>query len=82
MLSGAVSASADPNRSSVVRNQAGDADYSTVGLAYTVFIGLPLCVALVTAGLLLCATILGIPVGIAFMAIGFKYVTLPGRHFL
>jgi uncharacterized membrane protein YccF (DUF307 family) len=53
-----------------------------MGLAYTVFVGFPLCVMFIVVGLLLMATIIGIPLGLAVMALGFKYVTLPNRHFV
>ena len=41
-------------------------------LAYHVFLGIPLCFALVTFGLLFCLTILGLPLGIALIAAGVK----------
>jgi len=53
-----------------------------VGLIYTLVIGIPLCAMLVTAGLIFCATIIGIPIGLTFIALGFKYLTLPQRRFL
>lgn len=53
-----------------------------MGLIYTLFIGIPLCVVLVAAGLALCATVLGIPIGLTLIALGFKYLTLPERPFL
>jgi uncharacterized membrane protein YccF (DUF307 family) len=53
-----------------------------VGLLYALLIGIPLCAMLVTAGLILCATIIGIPVGITLIALGFKYLTLSQRRFL
>jgi uncharacterized membrane protein YccF (DUF307 family) len=53
-----------------------------MGFAYTIFIGIPLCIVLVGVGLLLCLTILGIPVGLTLVALGFTYVTLPNRRFL
>jgi uncharacterized membrane protein YccF (DUF307 family) len=53
-----------------------------MGLIYTLFIGIPLCVMLVTVGLIACATIIGIPVGLTLIAVGFKYLTLPQRRFL
>jgi hypothetical protein len=40
-----------------------------------------MCVMLVTAGLMLCLTILGIPVvGLTMIALGLRYVSLPTRH--
>ena len=53
-----------------------------MGLLYTLLIGIPLCVGLVAVGLLLCATVIGLPFGIALIGLGFKYLTLPQRHFL
>jgi uncharacterized membrane protein YccF (DUF307 family) len=53
-----------------------------MGLMYTLLIGIPLCATLVTAGLILCATIIGIPVGVTLIALGFKYLTLPQRRFV
>jgi uncharacterized membrane protein YccF (DUF307 family) len=53
-----------------------------VGLLYTLFVGLPLCVMLVAFGLLLCVTVIGLPLGLALIGLGFKYLTLPRRHFL
>jgi uncharacterized membrane protein YccF (DUF307 family) len=43
-----------------------------VELLYHLFIGLPLCLLLVTAGLLFCLTILGLPIGLTLIAAGFK----------
>ena len=41
-------------------------------LFYHLFVGIPLCMALVTVGLFFCLTILGLPVGLTLMAAGFK----------
>jgi len=41
-------------------------------LLYHLFIGLPVCLGLVTVGLLFCLTIVGLPVGLTLMAAGFK----------
>ena len=41
-------------------------------LFYHLFVGIPLCMALVTVGLLFCLTILGLPVGLTLIAAGFK----------
>jgi hypothetical protein len=38
---------------------------------------MPLCILCVSVGLFLCLTIIGIPVGLTIMAIGFKYLTPP-----
>jgi uncharacterized membrane protein YccF (DUF307 family) len=43
-----------------------------VELLYHLFVGIPLCLGLVTLGLLLCLTILGLPVGLTLIAAGFK----------
>jgi uncharacterized membrane protein YccF (DUF307 family) len=53
-----------------------------MGLIYTLLIGIPLCLALVTVGLIMCATIVGIPVGVTLMAVGFKYLTLAQHRYL
>jgi hypothetical protein len=52
-----------------------------VGLIYTLVIRIPVCAALVTAGLLLCVTVIGLPIGLTLIALGFKYLTLPQRCF-
>ena len=41
-------------------------------LAYHIFVGIPLCFFLVSAGLLLCLTLIGLPAGLTLMAAGFK----------
>jgi len=41
-------------------------------LAYHVFVGVPLCLAFVTMGLLFCLTILGLPLGLTLIAAGVK----------
>lgn len=46
-----------------------------MGLLYTLFFGRPYCVAMVTVGLLLCATVIGIPLGLTCIA-GFKGLTI------
>jgi uncharacterized membrane protein YccF (DUF307 family) len=53
-----------------------------VGLLYTLFVGFPLCLMCMMIGLMLCLTVIGAPAGLAVMALGVKYVTLPNRHFL
>jgi uncharacterized membrane protein YccF (DUF307 family) len=53
-----------------------------VGLVYTLLLGFPLCVVLVTFGPLLCVTVIGLPFGIALIGLGCKYLTLPHRHFV
>lgn len=49
-----------------------------MGLLYTVFIGIPLCVVLVAVGLLFCITVIGLPIGLTLIALGFKYLTCDG----
>ena len=49
-----------------------------MGLFYTLLIGIPMCMALVTFGLL-CLTIIGIPAGLTAIALGFRYLTLSTR---
>ena len=39
---------------------------------YILFIGIPLCAICMTIGVLLCLTIVGIPLGLTFFALGFK----------
>jgi len=41
-------------------------------LTYHTFIGVPLCLVFVSMGLLLCLTILGLPLGLTLIAAGFK----------
>jgi hypothetical protein len=47
-----------------------------VNLLYTPMIGFPACTALIGLGLLLCLTVVGIPPGLALIALGFKVLTL------
>lgn len=47
-----------------------------MGLLYTLFFGIPYCLAMVTVGLLLCATVIGIPLGLTCIALGFKGLTI------
>jgi uncharacterized membrane protein YccF (DUF307 family) len=51
-----------------------------MGLLYTLLVGVWLCIAFVTVGLLLCITVVGIPFGVTMIALGFKYLTLPNRR--
>ncbi len=53
-----------------------------MGLLYTLVIGVWLCIVLVTLGLLLCVAVVGIPVSVTLIALGFKYLTLPNRRWL
>ena len=46
-------------------------------LVYTLFVGIPACVMLMTVGSILCLTVIGIPLGLTLLALGFKLVTLP-----
>jgi len=41
-------------------------------LLYHLLVGAPVCLVLVTAGLLFCVTILGLPIGLTLIAAGFK----------
>jgi uncharacterized membrane protein YccF (DUF307 family) len=45
-------------------------------LLYTVCIGIPLCLMLMTAGVVMCMTILGIPIGLTFFALGHQVLKL------
>lgn len=45
------------------------------GLLYTLLFGIPYCIVMVTVGLLICCTIIGIPVGLTVIALGFKGLT-------
>ena len=47
-----------------------------MGFLYTVFFGIPYCLAMVTVGLLLCATVIGIPLRLTCIALGFKGLTI------
>ena len=50
-----------------------------MGILYTLLIGLPLSVMLFAFGLLLCLTIIGLPFGLALMALATKVITLSPR---
>lgn len=43
---------------------------------YTVLVGFPLCLMLMTAGVFACLTIIGIPLGLACFALGYRIVVL------
>jgi uncharacterized membrane protein YccF (DUF307 family) len=47
-----------------------------MGFIYTLSFGIPYCLAMVTVGLLLCATVIGIPIGLTCIALGFKGLTI------
>lgn len=47
-----------------------------MGFLYTLCFGIPFCLAMVTLGLLVCATVIGIPVGLTSIALGFKGLTI------
>jgi uncharacterized membrane protein YccF (DUF307 family) len=47
-----------------------------MGFLYTLFVGIPYCVAMITLGLLLCATVIGIPIGLTCIALGIKGLTI------
>ena len=49
-------------------------------LLYTLFVGIPLCLVLMTVGLLFSLTVIGIPLGLTCFALGSKLVTLPPRR--
>jgi hypothetical protein len=49
---------------------------STMGVLYTLFLGIPYCLAMVTVGLLLCATVIGIQARLTCIALGFKGLTI------
>lgn len=49
------------------------------GFAYTLFIGIPICIGCCTFGLLLVCTVIGAPVGLTLIALGFKSLTLQPR---
>jgi uncharacterized membrane protein YccF (DUF307 family) len=48
------------------------------GFMYTLFVGIPFCCVMCAIGLLALCTIIGIPVGLAFIAVGMKKVTMKG----
>lgn len=48
-------------------------------LFYVPFVGIWICMACMMVGLILCATIIGIPAGLTLMALGFKMLTLKPR---
>lgn len=41
-------------------------------VAYHVFVGIPLCLLMVSVGLVFCLTLLGLPIGLTLIAAGFK----------
>jgi hypothetical protein len=41
-------------------------------LLYHLVVGFPVCLMLVTVGLFLCLTVLGLPLGLTLIAAGFK----------
>lgn len=47
-----------------------------MNLIYVPFIGFPLCVCCMAVGVLCCLTIVGIPIGLAFFALGFRVIAL------
>jgi len=53
-----------------------------MGLIHTLVIGIRLCLMLVTIGIILCATLVGPPIGLTLIALGFTYLALPKRRFL
>lgn len=49
------------------------------GFIYTLFVGIPLCVGLMAVGVVLCVTVIGIPLGLTCFALGAKVITLGPR---
>jgi hypothetical protein len=43
-----------------------------MSLLYHLFIGVPVCLLLVTAGLFFSLTVIGLPIGLTLIAAGFK----------
>lgn len=52
-----------------------------IGIAYTLFIGIPLSLMLMALGIFLCLTIVLAPVGFTCFALGSKVLTLPPRQY-
>lgn len=50
-----------------------------MGLIYTLVIGIPACIVLCAAGLLLICTVIGAPVGLTLIALGFKSLAMQKR---
>jgi uncharacterized membrane protein YccF (DUF307 family) len=50
-----------------------------INLVYVPLVGIPLSLMLMTAGCLLCLTIIGIPAGLVCFAAGFKVLTVRTR---
>jgi len=50
-----------------------------MGVIYTLFIGIPYCLIMCTFGLLLVCTVIGAPVGLTMIALGFKGLTIQKR---
>jgi uncharacterized membrane protein YccF (DUF307 family) len=50
-----------------------------MGILYTLFVGLPLSVMLFAFGLMLCLTVIGLPFGLALMALAAKVIALSPR---
>lgn len=51
-----------------------------INVLYVPLVGFPLCVILMALGLMLCCTIIFLPVGLACFALAFKVVVLPPRR--
>jgi len=47
-----------------------------MGLLYTLFVGIPLSLMLMTLGVFFCLTIVAIPVGLTCFALGHRVLTL------
>jgi Inner membrane component domain len=55
---------------------------SPVGFLYTLVIGIPYCLVMVTVGLILCVTLIGAPLGIVFIALGVKGLTIQRPRYI
>lgn len=52
-----------------------------IGIAYTLFVGIPLSIALMALGIFCCLTIVLAPVGFTCFALANKVLTLPPRRY-
>jgi uncharacterized membrane protein YccF (DUF307 family) len=44
------------------------------GILYLLCIGIPMCFFMMCAGVIFCCTIIGIPIGLTFFAMGVKFL--------
>ena len=65
-----------PLRSDATRCYAACQMETLFRILYVPFVGIPLCLMLMTFGLFLCLTIIGIPVGLVCFALGVRLVVL------